>query len=120
MGIGEIPYPSGPDFLLDGIAADRLSIPAQATAGATFWIVGLFGFGERHMIQNFLLRFVWPDGIKPKRSAPHIIQAENRGEAGRVAEAFWRGEPVRPIGFDLLDPVGTPVFHFRDQSRKAA
>jgi hypothetical protein len=94
--------------------------PLQATAGAALGIVGLFEFGELHMVQNFLLRFVWPDEVPSERFAPHIIQAENRGEAGRAAEALWRGEPVRPVGFDLLDHVGTPVFQFRDLSRKAA
>jgi hypothetical protein len=72
------------------------------------------------MAQNFHLHFVWPEGVQPAHSVPHVIQAENRGEAGRAAESLWRGHAARPVGFDLLDHAGTPVFHFRDQSRKAA
>jgi hypothetical protein len=74
------------------------------------------------MAQKFHLRFVWADDAGLERNDSHVIQAENRGEAGRAAKALWRSQEIsaRPLGFDLLDPIGTPVFQFRNQNQTVA
>ena len=67
----------------------------------------------------YRLQFVWPEG-GGGRSIVQIIHAENRGEAGRIADEFWQSQTfaLQPLGYDLYDQLNICVLKYR--GKKAA